>query len=97
MLTLIKFKQLSHRRTAKIVINYEEGNNEVTVELFGCNDQFEDKIAIRQIDGIWTTDSMIAINFRATYLDILNEINWMCTHPYTKVKEGELGRQVDLN
>jgi hypothetical protein len=55
-------------------------------------------LLIAEIDGKWTTDSLIARKFRATYLDILNEINWMCAHEYTEVNViGEFSELTHLN
>ena len=98
MTTLIKFEHISKTVTAKIVLNYEEDKKEVTVEFFGCKDELGDKLLIAEIDGKWTTDSLIARKFRATYLDILNEINWMCAHEYTEVNViGEFSELTHLN
>ena len=98
MTTLIKFEHISKTVTAKIVLNYEEDKKEVTVEFFGCKDDLGDKLLIAEIDGKWTTDSLIARKFRATYLDILNEINWMCAHEYTEVNViGEFSELTHLN
>ena len=98
MTTIIKFQHISKAVTAKIVLNYEEEKKEVTVEFFGCKDELGDKLLIAQLDGKWTTDSNIARKFRATDLDILNEINWMCAHDYTEVNViGEFCEQTHLN
>ena len=98
MTTIIKFQHISKTVTAKIVLTYEEDKKEVSVEFFGCKDELGDKLLIAQIDGKWATDSIIARKFRVTYLDILNEINWMCAHHYTEVKVmGEFSAHTHLN
>ena len=98
MITIIKFQHISKTVTAKILLTYEEDKKEVTVEFFGCKDDLGEKLMIAQIDGKWMTDSFIAKKFRATYLDILNEIKWMCAHQYTEVKiVGEFSGLTHLN
>jgi hypothetical protein len=98
MITIIKFQRISRNVTAKIVLTYKEDKKEVTVDFLGCTDDLGEKLLIVQIDGKWATDSLIARKFRATYLDILNEINWLCSHEYTKVKAvGEYSELAHLN
>lgn len=86
MITFIKFRHVSQTVTAKIIIHYEEDKKEVTVELLGCKDDLGERLLITQVDGKWTTNSTIAGNFRATYLDILNEINWICSQNHAQAK-----------
>ena len=98
MTTIIKFQRISRNITAKIVLAYEENKKQVTVEFFGCKDDLGEKLLITQIDGRWTTGSLIPKKLRPIYSDILNEINWMCCHQYTETKiVGEFSGLVHLN
>jgi hypothetical protein len=98
MITFIKFQHISKTVTARVMLNYEEDKKEVTVELLGCKDCPRERLLITQINGKWTTDSTFAKNFRAIYLDILNEINWICSQNYVEAKViGENSRLANLN
>jgi myosin-crossreactive antigen len=78
MIAIIKFQHNGRQINANAIFTFNEKEKSVVVELFMCKEELGDILLLTQINGKWQTDSTISTDFRSTYLNILNEINWIC-------------------
>ena len=77
MIIIIKFYHKNQQVSANAIFDLKETNTTVIVDLFKCTDELGEQILLIKQDGKWITDSDIVTKFRSTYLNLLNEINWI--------------------
>ncbi len=77
MNTSIKYYHKNIPVIATATFNLSAPLKAVEVNNTSCIEELGEKITLIKENGKWMTDSSISSDHRSTYLNLLNEINWV--------------------